>query len=197
MVLHNLLQAFGVARQMLSLVAGSAIDEYLLSQLRLLRQPHTLARLIHALQTKLWPGGVWFQHTAKYMQQHPVSSMHGRPAESSPPANEAADEAADEAAGVTVMLQAFASSAQTPPLACKHAAFPVGLADTVIVSTLSRRRRTPKLPNLKHTGTCCARQSSPEIWCARLSCHERMSDESLPTQNMWCSLRVQTGGVRT
>lgn len=61
---------------MLSLVAGSAIDEYLLSQLRLLRQPHTLARLIHALQTKLWPGGVWFQHTDKYMQQHPVSSMH-------------------------------------------------------------------------------------------------------------------------
>lgn len=71
----NVVQAFGVARQMLSLVAGSAIDEYLLSQLRLLRQPHTLARLIHALQTKLWPGGIWFQHTPKYMQQHPVSSM--------------------------------------------------------------------------------------------------------------------------
>lgn len=73
---QNVVQAFGVARQMLSLVAGSAIDEYLLSQLRLLRQPHTLARLIHALQTKLWPGGVWFQHTDKYMQQHPVSSIH-------------------------------------------------------------------------------------------------------------------------
>lgn len=75
MLLCDALQAFGVARQMLSLVAGSAIDEYLLSQLRLLRQPHTLARLIHALQTKLWPGGIWFQHTPKYMQQHPVSSM--------------------------------------------------------------------------------------------------------------------------
>lgn len=71
-------QAFGVARQMLSLVAGSAIDEYLLSQLRLLRQPHTLARLIHALQTKLWPGGVWFQHTDKYMQQHPPQSPNRR-----------------------------------------------------------------------------------------------------------------------
>jgi len=67
-------QAFGVARQMLSLVAGSAIDEYLLSQMRLLRQPHTMARIIHAVQTKLWPGGVWFQHTAHYHQQHPVSS---------------------------------------------------------------------------------------------------------------------------
>ena len=71
-----MLQAFGVARQMLSLVAGSAIDEYLLSQLRQLRQPHTLARIIHALQNKLWPGGVWFQHTDKYMQQHPVSFLN-------------------------------------------------------------------------------------------------------------------------
>lgn len=68
------MQAFGVARQMLSLVAGSAIDEYLLSQMRLLRQPHTMARILHAVQTKLWPGGVWFQHTAHYHQQHPVSS---------------------------------------------------------------------------------------------------------------------------
>lgn len=75
-VLCNVLQAFGVARQMLSLVAGSAIDEYLLSQLRQLRQPHTLARIIHALQNKLWPGGIWFQHTDKYMQQHPVSPLN-------------------------------------------------------------------------------------------------------------------------
>ena len=67
------LQAFGVARQMLSLVAGSAIDEYLLSQMRLLRQPITLARMIHAVQNKLWPGGVWFQHSDAYLTQHPVS----------------------------------------------------------------------------------------------------------------------------
>ncbi|KAA6429701.1 MAG: phox domain-containing [Trebouxia sp. A1-2] len=71
-------QAFGVARQMLSLVAGSAIDEYLLSQMRLLRQPHTMARIIHALQTKLWPGGVWFQHTDHYHQQHPPGSPNRR-----------------------------------------------------------------------------------------------------------------------
>lgn len=69
------LQAFGVARQMLSLVAGSAIDEYLLSQMRLLRQPITLARMIHAVQTKLWPGGTWFQHSDAYLKQHPVSCM--------------------------------------------------------------------------------------------------------------------------
>lgn len=46
---------------MLSLVAGGAIDEYILSQLRALRQEHQLARLIHSLQITLWPGGIWFQ----------------------------------------------------------------------------------------------------------------------------------------
>lgn len=50
-----------MARQMLSLVAGGAIDEYILSQLRALRQEHQLARLIHSLQIVLWPGGTWFQ----------------------------------------------------------------------------------------------------------------------------------------
>lgn len=54
-------------------MAGSAIDEYLLSQMRLLRQPITLARMIHAVQAKLWPGGVWFQHSEAYLKQHPVS----------------------------------------------------------------------------------------------------------------------------
>ena len=56
-------QVYGVARQMLSLVAGGAIDEYILSQLKALRQEHQLARLIHSLQISLWPGGVWFQRT--------------------------------------------------------------------------------------------------------------------------------------
>lgn len=64
-------QVFGVARQVLSLVAGSAIDEYLLSQLRLLRQEHTLARLIHGLQNMLWPGGTWFQSAPNYPGKAP------------------------------------------------------------------------------------------------------------------------------
>ena len=60
-----------MARQVLSLVAGSAIDEYLLSQLRLLRQEHTLARLIHGLQNMLWPGGTWFQSAPNYPGKPP------------------------------------------------------------------------------------------------------------------------------
>lgn len=41
---------FSVARQALSLVAGDAIDVYLLSRLRLLRQEHTIARVIQSIQ---------------------------------------------------------------------------------------------------------------------------------------------------
>lgn len=66
-----MLQVYGVARQMLSLVAGGAIDEYILSQLKALRQEHQLARLIHSLQISLWPGGVWFQRLPE--RQIPVS----------------------------------------------------------------------------------------------------------------------------
>ena len=70
-------QVFGVARQVLSLVAGGAIDEWLLGHLRALRQEHALARLLHALQQQLWPGGAWFQSLPE--NQHPVRAR-GRPA---------------------------------------------------------------------------------------------------------------------
>ncbi|KAK9807024.1 hypothetical protein WJX72_010915 [[Myrmecia] bisecta] len=65
-------QVFGVARQVLSLVAGDAIDEYLLSQLRMLRQEHTLARIIHGLQNMLWPGGAWYQSLPSHQQPEPA-----------------------------------------------------------------------------------------------------------------------------
>lgn len=65
-------QVFGVARQVLSLVAGGAIDEWLLSNMRALRQEHTLARLLCHLQRQLWPGGAWFQSLPE--NQHPVSN---------------------------------------------------------------------------------------------------------------------------
>ncbi|CAL8462775.1 g2308 [Coccomyxa elongata] len=68
-------QVFGVARQVLSLVAGGAIDEWLLSNMRALRQEHTLARLLCHLQRQLWPGGAWFQSLPE--NQHPPPS--GKP----------------------------------------------------------------------------------------------------------------------
>jgi len=53
-------QVFGVARQVLSLVAGGAIDDWMLRKLRTLRKPGTLAAALLRLQASLWPGGVWF-----------------------------------------------------------------------------------------------------------------------------------------
>lgn len=51
---------YSIARQALSLIAGSAIDEALVRQLNYIKQEHTIARLILRLQTSLWPGGRWF-----------------------------------------------------------------------------------------------------------------------------------------
>lgn len=56
-------QVFAVARQTLSLVAGEAIDGWLVSQLARLREEHTIGRLIQRIQASLWPGGLWFQRT--------------------------------------------------------------------------------------------------------------------------------------
>lgn len=57
-------QVYSWGRQLLSLFAGGAIDDYVLSQLRLLRQEHFLARKILQLQAFLWPGGTWFMAAA-------------------------------------------------------------------------------------------------------------------------------------
>jgi len=64
--LECLSQIFSVSRQVLSLVAGDAIDVFLLGQLRLLREEHTLARLISSIQAALWPGGTWFMSRPEY-----------------------------------------------------------------------------------------------------------------------------------
>lgn len=62
-------QVFGAARQMLSLVAGGKIDEWLLGHLRGLRDEHFVARMLHALESMLWPGGVWFLHSQQTTTQ--------------------------------------------------------------------------------------------------------------------------------
>ncbi|RMZ54561.1 hypothetical protein APUTEX25_002136, partial [Auxenochlorella protothecoides] len=59
-------QVFAVARQVLSLVAGTTIDEYLTARLRSLRSEHTIGRAIAGIQAALWPGGVWYQATPQY-----------------------------------------------------------------------------------------------------------------------------------
>ena len=78
---HNcdrVMQIFSVSRQMLSLVAGDAIDVFLLGQLRLLREEHTLARLISSIQAALWPGGTWFMSRPEYkVRSQPPGARKG------------------------------------------------------------------------------------------------------------------------
>lgn len=68
-------QVYVMARQVLSMAIGDAIDVYLLSRLRLLRQESTIASLIQNLQSSLWPGGTWFQNTPQYMALHPEAGL--------------------------------------------------------------------------------------------------------------------------
>eukprot|EP00210_Caulerpa_lentillifera_P002905 g2773.t1 len=56
-------QFYQVMRQILSLLAGGAIDVHLNEKIKRLRSEHTIAWLIHWLKSLLWPGGVWFTTT--------------------------------------------------------------------------------------------------------------------------------------
>ena len=52
-------QVLGVARQLLSLVAGGAIDDWLLGRLAAAREPGSVAAGVRRLRGILWPGGVF------------------------------------------------------------------------------------------------------------------------------------------
>jgi hypothetical protein len=67
-------QVYAVARQVLSMAIGDAIDVYLLAKLSLLRQESTIGRVIQVIQTSLWPGGIWFQRTPQFKALHPEVS---------------------------------------------------------------------------------------------------------------------------
>lgn len=59
-------QVLQVVRQLLSLLAGDSIDLFLLEKIKSLRTEHTLARLIHMIQSALWPGGKWYATVPPY-----------------------------------------------------------------------------------------------------------------------------------
>lgn len=67
---------YSIARQALSLIAGSAIDEALVRQLNYIKQEHTIARLILRLQTSLWPGGRWFMTVQAAIAPGQVGCSH-------------------------------------------------------------------------------------------------------------------------
>lgn len=61
-------QVYAVSRQVLSLVTGTTIDEYIAAALRTLRSGSTIARWILSLQGMLWPGGQWYQNLPQYLE---------------------------------------------------------------------------------------------------------------------------------
>ncbi len=91
-------QVFGMARQALSLVAGEAIDAYLTSRLRLLRQQHTIGRIIQQIQASLWPGGVWFQHTPAAQARAAAGTASQQPQQASAAAGGSNDSSNDSSA---------------------------------------------------------------------------------------------------
>eukprot|EP00890_Picochlorum_soloecismus_P004147 jgi/Picsp_1/4733/NSC_02102-R1_protein len=68
-------QVFSVGRQILSLVLGDAVEEYLSESLDFLRQESTISQLIHRLQTLLWPAGVWMRRNIPQPHEVPLPSV--------------------------------------------------------------------------------------------------------------------------
>ncbi|CAG9467049.1 unnamed protein product [Pedinophyceae sp. YPF-701] len=54
-------QVILVARQILSLMANTAIEDYLRQCVKSLQDPNLISRAILSVHSSLWPGGVWFQ----------------------------------------------------------------------------------------------------------------------------------------
>ena len=89
-----------MARQMLSLLAGDAIDLWLVSKLRSLTSEHSMARMILSIRAALWPGGVWFAWANQQREQRAVSlSAAGPPkAQTEPEQRECSDAGSPQAA---------------------------------------------------------------------------------------------------
>lgn len=62
-----------MGRQMLSLLAGDAIDLWLVGKLRALTSEHSMARAILSIRAMLWPGGVWFAWANQQREQRTQS----------------------------------------------------------------------------------------------------------------------------
>lgn len=70
-----------MARQILEIGLGDAIDDFILTQIQWIRQPEVVAAAVDGVRGLLWPNGIWFanQPEAATWQQQP------------PPAKKAAD----------------------------------------------------------------------------------------------------------
>ncbi len=58
-----------MARQMLSIFLGDAIDAHVVRRLRALTSEHSVARTLLSIRSALWPGGVWYAWSNQQRQQ--------------------------------------------------------------------------------------------------------------------------------
>jgi hypothetical protein len=66
-----------MARQILEIGLGNAIDDFILTKIQWLRQPEVVAAAIDGVRGLLWPNGVWFanqQEADTWQQQQPAAS---------------------------------------------------------------------------------------------------------------------------
>ena len=57
--------------QVLSAMAGDAMDKFIVAQIEAMQREHLIARAIKHLEESLWPKGVWFQRDATSRQVKP------------------------------------------------------------------------------------------------------------------------------
>lgn len=85
-----------MVRQVLSAMAGDAMDKFIVAQIEAMQREHLIARAIKHLEESLWPKGVWFQRDATSRQaaaSNPMSpgSSRGRASSPAPPGVEPAE----------------------------------------------------------------------------------------------------------
>ncbi|CAI7784949.1 unnamed protein product [Closterium sp. NIES-53] len=125
-------QVVWVARQVLELSMGDAIDDFLLSQIQKLRTESTVATIIRSLHQRLWPDGIFYSRHPNYRASVAASSSRTG---SSAPAVTRPDplglnvppesfqqrlEAADKAARVHQLLLEMAPASIVPLIGLRH-----------------------------------------------------------------------------
>ncbi|GAQ83243.1 PX domain containing protein [Klebsormidium nitens] len=67
-------QVVWMARQILEIGLGDAIDDFILTQIQWIRQPEVVAAAVDGVRSLLWPSGIWFanQPESATWQQPPV-----------------------------------------------------------------------------------------------------------------------------
>lgn len=56
--------------QVITSMAGDAVDQFIASQLRELQREHAVSRALRHIESALWPGGTWFMTAVSLHRLH-------------------------------------------------------------------------------------------------------------------------------